>query len=146
MTQAQTYAQEIQKQLYWTKVNGIPIAWSWGIPRNSYVCGDGMLDLALENAPNFERNTRAWLRFNVSGRIHKGLVYVILTGSDDYTILLVKMKRRKVAPAAPYVGASVFVTYAELVSETEGIYCDELASVVDRLVETPEKKAAEQEG
>lgn len=133
MTEAQGYAEEIRRQLYWAKENGFPIAWSWGM--NKFVCSGDPLLLDMENGSIFEREARAWLGFNVSGRIHKGLVYVILTGSDDYTILLVVKRRKKM----PNMNCVQFRSYYEVVSETEGIYCDELARTVDRLVETPEK-------
>lgn len=129
MSTASQYAQEIKDQLYWVKHNGLPIAWSWG--PNKWVFGEGKLELSLDGE-KFERKSRVWLRFNVSGRIFKGLVYVILTGMDDYTICLVKQKRKKNE-------FGLFDISYTLVDERGGILADELAWSVDRLVETKSK-------
>lgn len=114
------YATEIRKQL---NLMGWQVVGSWGACE--WLCGGEYVPIRNER----KFSARAWLRFKVNGRIFKGLVYVVLTGRDDYTIVLVKPHRRTKLRGA----------WDEIVSVTEGIYCDELAEKVDRLVETPEK-------
>lgn len=62
---------------------------------------------------------RGGLQFAVNGAKHKGHVRVWLTGGDDYTIELGTLR------------GSFNVSYS-----VDGIYCDELATTIDGMVET----------
>ena len=126
MSETQEYCKTILSQLKW---KGLAVLMSWGAHRFTNM--GNKVEKKKKKEDGYDAMTlsgRACLRFNVQGALHKGLVYVLLTGVDDYTIVLTRPKRcSKNNPVA----------YEEIVKEVEGIYCDELADTVDRLVETP---------
>ena len=63
-----------------------------------------------------------FLMFRVTGRLFRGVVKVTLNSMDTYDIELMKLK-------------------GEVVKRIEGIYCDELTSVIDEAIEfVPEYK------
>ncbi len=119
-------AEEIIAQLKW---KGPFVFMSWGASKFTYGTD---LFIPLEDDKRYEQPCRVFIQFHVNGAIHKGYVYVVLTGADDYTIILVKERRKKVFPESKRSPMQIFY---EMVSITEGIYCDELADTVDRLVE-----------
>jgi len=134
MSQAATYANEIRKQLYWGKErSGFPMAGTWG--PTGWTCGDKELPLVDENGQPIKRIGRAWLRFAVTGLKFQGHVYVLLTGADDYTVLLVKNKRKKNKAHSEMMGRAVYDTYTEIVEEIEGIYCDQLSETIHYRIE-----------
>lgn len=135
MSEAVQYANEIRKQLDWgvNPQNGTPMRWCWGA--HGWLCGDKTIPLMDEKGQPILRPCRAWLRFSVTGLKFQGLVYVILTGGDDYTILLVKNKRKKNKEHSEMMGRATFDTYTEIQQEVEGIYCDQLAETIHYMIE-----------
>lgn len=135
MSRAQEVAMTIRQQIFAAPKGRMSIAYSWGIPRDSYLCGEE-LDLYLGcDEQGLCTHTRkvsslGWLRFKVNGRLFKGTVYVVLDPSDTYTVLLVEIKRKKTTNG-------LFTTYAELKAEREQVYVDQLVHTIDRFVETP---------
>ena len=120
MSHTHAYCQEIIRQL---KGKGLWVFGSWG--SRSFVDMGEVFDIPTDDQGSVRTiKCRACLRFRVSGRLHTGLVYVVLTGADDYTIIIAKDKRG-------------LMPYAKITKELNGIYCDQLVDVVDRLVETP---------
>jgi hypothetical protein len=72
--------------------------WSWGVDRKTVLSGK-------------------ILRFEVSGLKHKGLVYIILNGSDLFNVYIANFKR-------------------EVISIFENLYFDQLVEVIDCAIET----------
>lgn len=132
--QALEYANEIRTQLRWGRNpnNGTPMLWSWGA--HGWTCSGEKLVLNTGGG-TVERVGRAWLRFSVTGLKFRGLVYVILTGGDDYTILLVKNKRRLNKELTEVFGRKQYDTFAEIQKEVEDIYCDRLSETIHYLIE-----------
>ena len=127
--ETQAYCKEILAQLNWM---GRPIVMSWGAHDWTDMGSTLHINTMVDGKPETRSiPCRACLRFKVQGRVHKGFVYVVLTGSDDYTIILTQQKRRS--------KGNNWWAHEIVVSETPMIYCDNLAEVVDRLVETPAK-------
>lgn len=136
MTRTQEIAAIIKQQIFAAPKGRMSIAYSWG--PNGFLCGD-KVDFALgcddEGKPtrDFSTPSLGWLRFNVNGRLFKGMVYVVLAPSDTYTILLVENKKKKIDMGV----VSIPMPYCELKSETSDVYADELVRTIDELVETP---------
>lgn len=68
--------------------------------------------------PQFGTNSKGnhFLVFRVSGFLHKGRVQVVLEGNDTYTVKLLNLKN-------------------EVKKEREMVYCDEIGTVIDEMVE-----------
>lgn len=117
--QQKQWAEDIFSQLKWGKDrrSGFPKYWSWGI--TSRLFSAEPLNLLMDGDKPTEYKGKVWILFTVNGLIHSGYVYVVLTGADDYTVLIVKGK-----------GSD-----QRIVKELEGIYCDELSSTIHREIE-----------
>jgi len=127
--ETQAYCKEIRAQLSW---KGWNVVGSWGAHGWTDMGSTLHINTPIDGKPDTRSiPCRACLRFKVQGRVHKGFVYVVLTGSADYTIILTQQKRR--------CAGNNWWAHEIVVSETPMIYCDELAETVDRLVETPAK-------
>lgn len=85
---------------------GLPVRWSWGIH-------------ALQSLPKVNRFAGG-LQAKVNGAKFKGTLRIYLTYGDDYTIQL----------------GSVYRGAFRMKQEVQGIYCYELATTVDALIET----------
>ena len=85
---------------------GLPVRWSWGIHAEQ----------ALPAINGF----RGGLQAKVNGAKFKGHLRIWLTGSDDYTIQLGSLR------------AGVFTVKKTM----EGVYCDQLAELIDSTIET----------
>jgi hypothetical protein len=87
---------------------GLPVRWSWGIH-------------ALKALPEDTVNGYSGgLQAKVNGRKFKGHLRIWLTGGDDYTVQLGQWRND---------------TF-KIVKSMEGIYCDELANIVDISIES----------
>lgn len=136
MTRAQEIATIIKQQIFAAPKGRMSIAYSWG--PNGFLCGDKVnfalgCDESGGCTSTFEIPSLGWLRFNVNGRLFKGMVYVVLAPSDTYTVLLVENKKKKINKGV----VSISMPYCELKSETSYVYADQLVRTIDELVETP---------
>lgn len=146
MSRAQEVAVTIRRQIFHGSGNRVSIAFCWGVPVKSFLCGEelelhlGCDDQGLTKG-SIKRRSLGWLRFDVNGRLFTGMVYVVLTPSDEYNILLVERKSKMIVRE----GVEMLTNYCELKSETDGIQASELVRVIDELVETPTPKPEETE-
>lgn len=67
---------------------------------------------------------RGWVQFDVNGLKFKGRVYVGLNAMDLYDVLLIKNTLHK-----------DYSMSSEKVGEANDIYCDDLMTTIDRMIE-----------
>jgi len=81
------------------------------------------------------------LQFKVKGFTFKGVVQIVLNfGNDTYTIKFLKMKRKQ-NQAAKELGVKIFDTSYETIKEFDGVYCDEMMSLLESVVENRQETA-----
>lgn len=108
--------QTILSQLNTNKI----VLWSWG---------------ATNFVGHQENNRRGWLRFDVNGHHFKGKVKIKLDYNDTYTIEFIKTKRKKNQELSELFGTTKYDTITEIEQSYDGVYCDQLHDVIDRVVE-----------
>lgn len=119
----QQIAQTILQQIRATA--GFFVYGSWGIDRKSFVAGDKFSILLNSETGEVEsRDSLGYLRFKVSGRLHKGLVFVLLMSDDTYTVITLKTRSK----------GAIFTS--KIVQEIPNVYWNELSSTIDEMIET----------
>ena len=74
------------------------------------------------------------LRFYVNGISFKGIVEITLNSYDLYDIKFIK-KTRKQNPIAKNLGVKLLDTFNEVYREFDGIYSDQMMSIMEQVVE-----------
>jgi hypothetical protein len=129
----QLKVEEMLSQIRMPRTNGLPTFFSWGSPElmgeKTIVYGTDKLSLYNSKGPSIERKCEIFIRFKVKGLLFNGLVYVLLDWDDTYRILLVKSSNRRPK------GSFETVIKNTVVEEMSMIYYDQLAEIIDHLVE-----------
>ena len=106
-------AETAWQQLFWSVT--LPVVMSWGVSKKCYV----VMSWGVSKKCYTLFQEMPTLMLKVSALIHKGWVYISLNeGKDVYEVRLMNNKR-------------------ECIKTIDEVYCDQLGSIIDGLIERP---------